>query len=140
MLLAWQTGHREDFSCAGGGFAGLVVANGAIAYRRRAPSNTSGDSVRSKDNASLLGTSIYLIVAITTFACIGWMTGIVHQHGEMAGAACGGLGGLILATCVPAIHRLDFLSRHRTLQLAVSILALVSLLGIVWVMYEHELR
>lgn len=140
MLLAWQAGYREDLSCAGGGIIGFALANGVMIYRTRSLSTMSQDVERRKDSASHLATALYLIVIIISFACLGWMTGIVHKHGEVAGAACGALGGIILATCVPAIHRLNFLSGHRRLQLIVSLFALLILLGIVWVMYEHELR
>jgi hypothetical protein len=80
------------------------------------------------------------VFAIAYFAFVGWLTGYLHDHGEFAGTVCGGLGGFILAIIVPALHRSSFMAVGRKLQLALSVVALLALLGSVWAMYAHDFR
>ena len=80
----------------------------------------------------------YGVFAISYFAFVGWLAGYLHDHGELAGTVCGGLGGYILAVSVPAMHRSPFMAAGRTLQLSLSVVAFGSLLAIVWGMYKHE--
>lgn len=137
--LAWLVGGKqEDVGCAIGGLVGFLVAN-AFAFRIRGP-EVSGES----QNANALRLASpelgfsYGVFAIIYFAFVGWLSGYVHGHGELAGTVCGGLGGYILAVSVPAINRSPFMSAGRPLQLALCIIALGGVLMIVFVMYKHE--
>jgi hypothetical protein len=80
--------------------------------------------------------SIFVLASIAVFAVIGMLTGFIHGHGEIAGATCGGLAGLILAIAVPAILGTSFMSKRRFFQYCVAAVALVVLVVIVCVMYN----
>jgi hypothetical protein len=80
--------------------------------------------------------SIFVLASIAVFAVIGMLTGYIHGHGEIAGATCGGLAGLILAIVVPAILGTSFMSKRRFLQCCVAVVALVVLVVIVCMMYD----
>ncbi|MGB7345949.1 MAG: hypothetical protein WBD20_17155 [Pirellulaceae bacterium] len=67
-----------------------------------------------------------------------WQAGFLHGHGDFAGTVCGGLGGIIMAIIVPAIHRSPFMASARRLQLSLSVVAPGSPLAIVPAMYKHE--
>ena len=138
-FLAWVWGGKqEDAGCAIGGVIGFVLANGvAFIYRGSGVSGYSHSGNTPKAELAALGLA-YGVFAIVYFAFVGWIAGIAHQHGELAGTVCGGLGGYILAVGVPALHRSAFLSAGRKLQLAVAVMALGALLTIVYVMYKHE--
>ena len=133
-LIAWVNGGKqEDVACAIGGVFGFAIANGMLIVFRK--SNSVGES--DYTDSPEIG-SAYIVCAIAYFAFIGWLTGYLHEHGDFAGAVCGGLGGFILAVFVPALHRLRFMALGRKIQFALSVLALGSLIKIVWAMYEHE--
>lgn len=138
-FLAWVWGGKqEDASCAIGGVAGFLLANGA-AFRIRS-SKVSGESYSENvfECESPVLEFAYGVFAIIYFAFVGWLSGYLHDHGELAGTVCGGLGGYILAVSVPAIHRSLFLSAGRAFQLALCVIALGGILAIVYVMYKHE--
>ncbi|MCO8123989.1 hypothetical protein NHH03_19755 [Stieleria sp. TO1_6] len=138
-FLAWiWGGQQEDVGTAIGGIVGLVIANGmAVRVRRSRVSGELGNEQSSNSPSCELGFA-YGIFAILFFALVGWLSGHLHGHGELAGIVCGGLGGYILAVLIPAVHRSSFLAAGRKLQLAISGAAFVALVSVVWAMYQHE--
>lgn len=133
-LLAWMHGGKqEDVACAIGGIIGFVIVNCAVIallkFRMFSESDYGG--------VPEIGFA-YGVFALAFFAFVGWLAGFLHGHGDFAGTVCGGLGGVILAVIVPALHRSPFMARGRKQQFALSVLALGALLGIVWVMYRPE--
>lgn len=134
-LVAWMwDAQQEDVSCAIGGVAGFLLANGiAITLHRDRSRN---DEVVTTGSVEL--GFAYGVFAIFYFAFVGWLSGYLHNHGDLAGTVCGGLGGYILAVGVPAIHRSPFLGGGRRLQLLLAIVAFCGVLAVVWLMYKHE--
>ena len=133
-FLAWALGGKqEDVANAIGGILGFAVANGVV-IRFLKP---GAHGARNYKSSSETGFS-YGVFAIAYFAFVGWLTGYLHGHGDLAGTVCGGLGGFIPAVMVPALHRSPFLASGRRLQFAMSVVALAALLGIVWVWYLPE--
>jgi hypothetical protein len=97
-FLAWVWGGKqEDVGSALGGVIGFLLANG-VALTFRGP-GISGKSQNEKapESASFELGFAYGVFAIIYFAFVGWLAGYLHDHGELAGAVCGGLGGYILA-------------------------------------------
>ena len=139
-ILARSWGFREDFGSAIGGILGLTASNGTAFVFRGAMVRGGSSSEALTDSRTLELGFAYGVFAIAYFAFVGWLTGYVHKHGELAGTVCGGCGGYILAVTIPAIHRSPFMSLGRQLQLVLSCLVFVALLGIVWVMYKHEIQ
>ena len=134
-FLAWiWGGKQEDVGSAIGGVAGFLIANGMV-FRLRG-GDTRNEKIPESVSSEL--SFAYGVFAISYFAFVGWLAGYVHDHGELAGMVCGGLGGFILAVSVPAIHRSPFMAAGRKFQLALSVVALGALLTIVWRMYRHE--
>lgn len=134
-LVAWMwDAQQEDVSCAIGGVAGFLLANGIAFTLRR--SNSREEEVVTAESTEF--GFFYGLFAIFFFAFVGWLSGYLHNHGDLAGTVCGGLGGYILSVSVPAIHRSSFLAASRRLQFLLAILALCGLIGIVWVMYKRE--
>lgn len=134
-LLAWMWGGKqEDVGSAVGGVVGFLLANGVVFTLHRGESRHDGIT---KAESSELGFA-YGVFAISYFAFVGWLAGYLHNHGELAGTVCGGLGGYILAVSVPAIHRSTFMAASRKLQLALSVVAFAGILAIVWGMYKRE--
>ena len=84
--------------------------------------------------------SIFVLSSMAVFAVIGMLTGYLHGHGEDAGAACGGLAGFILSIIVPAMLGTSFMSKQRTLQCCAALAALVLLVAIICVMYDHAIK
>ena len=133
-LLAWvHGGKQEDVACAIGGIVGFAIANVVvIAFVKRGA--VSESDCRGFPEIGFA----YGIFALAYFAFVGWFSGYLHGHGDFAGTVCGGLGGVILAVIVPALHRSPFMALGRKLQFALSVVALAALLRIVWVMYRPE--
>jgi cyanate permease len=137
LFIASLVGNREDLGTAVGGVAGFVLAHYTLSERRRPRQQPDQENGSARLSRSPFGAFIYLLFSVAGFSFIGWLTGYVHDHGQLAGALGGGLGGLILATMVPAMQRSSFLSTGRRFQLAMSTAATLALLGIILVMYRH---
>jgi cyanate permease len=138
-FVAWVWGGKqEDVGGAIGGVVGFLLANGVV-FTFRGP-GVSGETQNEQvlESAAFELGFAYGVFAIFYFAFVGWLAGYLHDHGDLAGTVCGGLGGYILAVSVPALHRSSFMAVGRKLQLALSVVALGALLTIVWVMYKHE--
>lgn len=140
LLLAWwHGGQQEEMGTAIGGFLGFAVANGVAARisGSRAALRSSDD--KCADRSCCEAGFAYGVFAVGYFAFIGWLTGFLHGHGDLAGTVCGGLGGFILAVIIPTLHQSEFMAQGRKFQFAISAAAFAALLRIVWAMYEHEL-